>query len=124
MRLAYKFVNKYLSTDELADDFDSSYLFSGSTSQISNDLLTTFSQRVTFTLMKNNLSVSRNNFIDLSKIPFTSSIEDSTPLYSSNYLSQSLYRDLGTDPEYGYFSMTLIQDNMIKSTVEFNEAFD
>ena len=71
MRLAYKFVNKYLSTDELADDFDSSYLFSGSTSQISNDLLTTFSQRVTFTLAKNNLSVSRNNFIDLSKIPFT-----------------------------------------------------
>lgn len=124
MRLAYKFVNKYLSTDELADDFDSSYLFSGSTSQISNDLLTTFSQRVTFTLGKNNLSISRNNFIDLSKIPFTSSIEDSTPLYSSNYLSQSLYRDLGTDPEYGYFSMTLIQDNMIKSTVEFNEAFD
>ena len=53
-------------------------------------------------------------------MPFISNLSESYPLYSTDFLGLSLYYNSVQDPDYGYFTMNLVQDNKVLSTVYSN----
>ena len=114
IRVVYKYVTQYFNLNSyLADQTE---LVSNSQATVQVDLLASMSIAHKGALQQNTVQVFDNKFIDMSALPLISDTQEDIVFYEVINLASGLFEGETNDFDYGYLSVTMIQDNKLISS--------